>query len=136
MEQEANPVEEPILSDENLADTENPAETNSIQAAATAESPTPTASIFDKLIGQLGSAKSTLAKMSGNTKPEVAEETDSDTATTDLDDQTSETDALSELSFDTPPAATSNVTTPPETCLLYTSPSPRDATLSRMPSSA
>ena len=25
---------------------------------------------------------------------------------------------------------------PPETCLLYTSPSPRDATLSRMPSSA
>ena len=121
LEQEANLVEEPILSDENLADTENPAETNSIQAAATAESPTPTASIFDKLIGQLGSAKSTLAKMSGNTKPEVAEETDSDTATTDLDDQTSETDALSELSFDTPPAATSNVITPPETPPLFES---------------
>ena len=28
------------------------------------------------------------------------------------------------------------INTPKETCLLYTSPSPRDATLSRMPSSA
>ena len=32
--------------------------------------------------------------------------------------------------------AYAKLASPPETCLLYTSPSPRDATLSRMPSSA
>ena len=31
---------------------------------------------------------------------------------------------------------TNNITLPPEACLLYTSPSPRDDVISRMPSSA
>ena len=35
-----------------------------------------------------------------------------------------------------PPAPPSNLPAPPEGCLLYTSPSPRDRTRSRMPSSA
>ena len=35
-----------------------------------------------------------------------------------------------------PTATTSSAMLPAYTCLLYTSPSPRDATLSRMPSSA
>ena len=36
----------------------------------------------------------------------------------------------------TAPAAEVQQPEPPQPCLLYTSPSPRDATLSRMPSSA
>ena len=40
------------------------------------------------------------------------------------------------LTFQTTKQANNNETAVPDPCLLYTSPSPRDATLSRMPSSA
>ena len=81
------------------------------------------------------SAESTFNRLSMNERSKLDAELTSNVGgqrTTDTSNSSGDADATNEFIVVTLLVATSKVTT----CLLYTSPSPRDATLSRMPSSA